>query len=268
MMKKNQSDHSVKYIFTHRNLLWRVSISELRSRYAGSLFGVGWAVISPLLIIAIYSVIYLVIFRVSVPSMTKIEYVLFIFSGLIPFLMTSEALGGGVGSVVANKAVLSNTVFPVDLVPIKSVLLAQFTMLVGMVVILTVSASIGILSWTALLLPVVWFLQVLALIGIVWILSLINLVFRDLQNLISLIIMILMVASPIAYTPDMVPSALKVLILLNPLAYFLLAYQRILVMGQLPLWWDSLAIVILGFGLFFIGGVFFSRVKQAMVDYV
>ena len=267
-MKPKSSIHSAKYIRSHWKLLWRISKSELKSRYAGFIFGAGWAVIFPILMISIYCLVYLVIFRVRIPNMSSVQYVLFIFSGLIPFLMTSEALGNGVGSIVANSAVLSNTVFPIDLVPVKAVLLSQFTMAVGMTVILAGSAIFHVLSWTALLLPAVWLLQVLALIGILWILSLLNLVVRDLQNLISLIILILMVASPIAYTPEMVPSSLKVLILLNPLAYFVLAYQQILVLGKLPRWWDCLAMFVSALGLFTVGGYFFGRAKQVMVDYV
>jgi lipopolysaccharide transport system permease protein len=267
-MKPKTVGHPAKYIRSHWKLLFRISKSELKSRYAGFIFGAGWAVIFPVLMILIYSVVYLVIFRVRVPNMSSVQYVLFIFSGLVPFLMTSEALGNGVGCIVVNRAVLSNTVFPIDLVPVKAVLLSQFTMAVGMAVILTASAIFHVLSWTALLLPAIWLLQVLALIGVVWVISLVNLVIRDLQNLITLIILVLMVASPIAYTPEMVPSSLKVLILLNPLAYFVLAYQRVLVLGEIPLWWDCLAIFALAFGFFFVGGYFFGRAKQVMVDYV
>jgi lipopolysaccharide transport system permease protein len=220
------------------------------------------------MMISIYCIVYLVIFRVRIPAMSSVEYVIFIFTGLIPFLMTSEALSNGVGSIAANSAVLSNTVFPIDLVPVKAVLISQFTMAVGIAVILSASAIFHLLSWTALLLPIIWLLQVMALIGTLWIISLVNLVVRDLQNLIGVIILILMVASPIAYTPEMVPSSLKVLILLNPLAYFVLAYQRILILGKLPLWWDGLAMVVLAFGLFITGGYFFGRAKQVLVDYV
>ncbi len=267
-MKPITRNHSAYYILSHWRLLIRVSVSELRTRYAGSIFGLGWAILSPLLIIAIYSVVYLVVFQVRIPSMSSVQYVLYIFSGLIPSLMASEALATGVGSVVTNRAVLSNTVFPMDLVPVKSVLLAQTSMVVGMVLIMVTSAIIGSLYWTILLMPLLWMLNILALIGVIWIIALVNLVFRDLQNLIGLIVMVLMVASPIAYTPDMVPSSMKVLIFLNPLAYFVIAYQHIVVMGQLPDWWDTLAVIILAFGLFAGGGFFFSRAKQVLIDYV
>lgn len=260
--------HSGQYLISHRQLLWRVTRSEMTARYAGSIFGIGWAVLTPLLILVIYSVVYLVIFRVRVPGLSSVDYVLFIFSGLVPFLMTSEALSTGVGSVVANKSVLSNTVFPIDLAPAKAVLLSQVTMGVGMIVILAAAFSTGHLFWTALLLPVIWGLHMFALIGVVWMLSLINLVFRDLQNLVSLAVMILMIASPIAYTPEMVPDSLRLFIAVNPLAYFVTTYQQILIFGQWPGLLNSIVLVVMSVTLFALGGYFFARSKRALIDYV
>ncbi len=182
--------------------------------------------------------------------------------------MTSDSLSAGVGSVAANRAVLSNTVFPVDLVPVKAVLLAQTGMVVGMLVVVSGAALTGSLSWTILLLPVIWLFHIMALVGILWFISLISLVLRDLQNIIGLIVMVLLVASPIAYTPDMVPAGLKILILLNPVAYFVIAYQNIIVLGSIPSAGDLFAVAALGIGLFAAGGYFFYRAKQVLIDYV
>ena len=267
-MKLSSLKHSSKYLVSHYRLLWRVTRSELASRYAGSLFGLGWAVLTPLLMLVIYAAVYLVIFQVRVPGLSSVQYVLLVFSGLVPFLMTSESLSGGVGSIVANRAVLTNTVFPIDLVPVKSVLLGQPTMVVGMVIIIVFSLIFGEQSATMLFLPVVWVLQFLALTGVVWIISLVNLIFRDLQNLIGLVLMALMISSPIAYTPDMVPSALKPLILLNPFAHFVIVYQKIMVLGQAPTWQEWLSIFLIGLIPFYFGGMFFNQVKRAMIDYV
>lgn len=264
----NARNHSAYFISDYWRLLLRVSLSELRSRYAGSLFGLGWAILSPLFYISIYAVIYLFVFQVRVPSMSTIQYVLFIFSGLVPFLMTSDSLGNGVGSVAANRAVLSNTVFPVDLVPVKAVILAQTSMVVGMFIIVSAVALTGSLSWNILLLPILWLLHMMALVGILWFISLINLIFRDLQNIVSLVVMVLVVASPIAYTPDMVPAALKMLIVLNPFAYFVIVYQQIIVLGVFPSPGNLFAVTSLGGGLFAAGGYFFYRAKQALIDYV
>jgi lipopolysaccharide transport system permease protein len=267
-MRLSAIHHSGQYLKTHHRLLWRITRNELTSRYAGSVFGLGWAVLTPLMMLGIYAIVYLLIFRVHVPGLSSGRYVLFIFSGLVPFLMTSEALSFGVVSVVANKAVLSNTVFPIDLAPAKAVLLSQITMVVGVAVILVAAIAGRTLPWTIVLLPVLWALHLMALTGLLWILSLINLVFRDLPNLINLAMMMIMVLSPIAYTPEMVPPSLKPVLLLNPMAYFVVAYQRTMILGTLPGPGSMLVLATMSVGLFVIGGYFFARVKPVFIDYV
>ncbi|MBV9019071.1 MAG: ABC transporter, partial [Alphaproteobacteria bacterium] len=193
--------HSGAYLRSHLRLLLRVSRSEIGSRFAGSLLGIGWWMLNPLLLLAIYAAIYLLVLKVQAPQLDGAAYVVLIFTGIVPFLMSSEALLNGVSSVVANKSVLSNTVFPVDLIPVKAVLLAQITMVCGLTVVILGDLLLGRLTRWILLVPVILAFHILFLIGVVWILSLINLVFRDLQNIIGIITMYLMIASPIGYTP-------------------------------------------------------------------
>lgn len=260
--------HSARFLLSHYPLLWRVTWNDVRTRYAGSLFGLAWFILSPLLILGVYGVVYVFIFRVSVPGLTPVRYLLYIFAGLVPFLATSEALSLGVGSVVANRSVLNNTVFPIDLAPAKAVLSSQGVMTVGMTIVVLGAALTGSLAWTCLLLPVLWTLHALALLGVVWILSLLNVVFRDLQNIVNILLMIMLVASPIAYTPNMVPAVMKPLLVLNPLAYFLVTYQRILVLGEPPSAAEAAVVTLLSLGLFALGGWFFTHSKRVMIDYV
>lgn len=260
--------HSSVYLRSHLGLLFRVTRSEIVSRYAGSLLGIGWAVLGPLLLLVIYAAVYLFILRVRAPNLSGSEYVILIFTGLVPFLMSSEALVNGVSSVVSNKAVLSNTVFPVDLVPIKAVLTSQVTMVTGMVIVLIAAIVLRKLSVSILLFPLVWTLHVLFLIGLLWILSLVNLVFRDLPNIIGVVIMYLMIASPIAYTPEMVPESMKMLLTLNPLAHFIVAYQDLIVFGRLPSLSTMLVVTSISILTFLVGGFFFARAKRTLIDYV
>jgi lipopolysaccharide transport system permease protein len=258
---------SARYLRTHWLLLWRVTRNELWSRYAGSVLGFGWVILSPLLILGIYALIYLEIFHVQVPSLTSGEYVLYIFSGLVPYLATGEALSHGVSSVVSSRSILSSTAFPIDLVPVKAVLTSQGTMVVGIAVIIIGMAATGHVHPTVLLVPVIWVFQVLFLIGVNWFSSLLNIVFRDLQNLITAILMLMLVASPIAYTPDMVPSQLRALIVLNPFAYFVIAYQSLIVLGEVPPPQDLAVIATVSLTVFVLGSRFFPAAKHAFLDY-
>jgi lipopolysaccharide transport system permease protein len=179
----SQKKNSAYLISHYWALLMRTTRADLKSRYAGSIIGIGWTILTPFILLIIYSVVYLVIFRVRAENLTQIQYVMLIFSGLVPYLMTSEAITTSVSSIVSNKAVLSNTVFPVDLLSVKSVLSSQVTMMVGVAFTLILLLFTGNLHWTVLLLPLIWILHIMALIGLTWILALINLVFRDIGNI-------------------------------------------------------------------------------------
>lgn len=255
-------------MWSHRKLLCKSAWQDLRSRHAGTALGAFWAFLSPLILIGIYSVVYLVIYQVRVPSMTPFQYVVYIFAGLVPYLMTAEAISLGVNSLAANKAILSNTVYPVDLVAGRIVLSSQSVMGSGIFVVCIASLAGGFLTWHALLLPLLWGLHMLCLVGLIWLISLLAALLPDLKNLVPPIMMILLIISPFAYTPEMVPEKLKLLIALNPMAYFVIAYQSILVLGKLPPWPISTAIVLLATLPFVLGGAIFFRVKKIISDHV
>jgi homopolymeric O-antigen transport system permease protein len=260
---------SARHIGTHWRLLLRLTRHDLEVRYAGSLLGLGWIFLGPLLILGIYALIYLEIFKVRGSAvLTGPSYVIYIFCGLVPYLTTAQALSFGVNSVISNKSILNNTVFPIDLTPVKAALSAQAVMLVGLPLIIAGSAATGHAHVTLVALPFVWLLNVLWLIGVNWVISILNVLFRDLQNLLTAVLMILLVSSPFAYTPSQVPHALKPLLLLNPFAYFVVAYQQVVMLGQIPDAWHLLVLVLMPVLTFAFGSWFFAKGKGVAVDYV
>jgi lipopolysaccharide transport system permease protein len=267
-LRRLASWHSAFYLFTHGRLLWRITATELASRYAGSVLGLAWALLLPLLVLGLYTATYTMIFRVQVQDLTPFQYTLFIFAGLVPFMSTAEALGNGVSSVVGNPALLTNTVFPIDLAPVKAVLLSQVVMVVGMALLVAGLCATSQVHPTLIMLPAVWGLQLLSITGIVWFISLMNVILRDLQAVIGVGIMMLMIASPIAYAPESVPDGLRFILILNPFAWFVMAYQKILVFGRWPTAVDWSVLVGFSVLVFGAGGYFFSRTKKAMIDHV
>jgi lipopolysaccharide transport system permease protein len=229
--------------------------------------GLFWLGLSPMLLMAFYSFVYLVVFRVRPVAMSENEYVLYILAGLIPFLGLSEALAFGATSLSLNKAILLNTVFPSELVPVRAVLVSQATTAVGLALTVLVALFMGKLSWTILLVPLVWLLQVMFVAGIVWVLSLASLVFRDIQQSLTFVTMALMIITPIAYTVDMVPSAVRAVVYVNPLSYFVFAFHDLIVFGRAPrivMVGIMLALALLSYGL---GFYIFQRAKTVFFDY-
>lgn len=261
---------SARFIRSHWRLLLRVTRNDLRVRHAGSLLGIGWVAVGPLLILGVYSVVYLEVFKVRTHlfHLTGPGYVVYIFCGLVPYLAVAEALGRGVGSVVTNKAVLNNTVYPIDLTPVQAALGAQAVLVVGMPLVIVSAILTGHAHATLVAVPVVWVLMFVWLVGLNWILSMLNVAFRDLQNLITVILMVLLVASPFAYTTSQVPPAVRLIVYLNPFAYFVLAFQQVIMLGHLPDAWHAAVLVLMPIATFALGSWFFAKAKGVLLDYV
>ncbi len=257
-----------RLLYQHRRLLWLTTLTDIKARYTGTVLGKLWVPLYPLLFLGIYSFVYVYIFQIRLQVFSSNEYVVLIFCGLVPFLGFAEVLGSGVGSIVVNANLIKNTMYPIELIPVKSVLASQFTQVVGMCLLLLVALVMGRLSMYTLLLPFIWFLQVLFMIGVLWILASINVYVRDLQSVIGILLLLLMLVSPIAYTIDMVPENLRILCWINPLAHFIWAYQAVLMLGKGPDFSAWIALTIIGLGTYLAGGWFIARMKHVFVDNV
>src|SRR5690606_21767479 len=110
-----------RLLYRHRLLIAHAVGRDLRYRTAGMAFGMLWLLITPLLLLAVYSVVYIFVFRVRPVAMTEFEYVAYLFCGLVPFLAMSEGLVAGMQSLSAHSVLLTSTVFPVEILAVRSV---------------------------------------------------------------------------------------------------------------------------------------------------
>lgn len=251
----------------HRRLLIAAILSEMRGMYAGSVLGLVWVVLGPMMLLGIYTAIYTLVFKVQPVGMTLENYVLHVFAGLIPFIAFCGALTVGALSISSNRQLLLNTVFPSELIPIRSVLSASTVLPVGLLLLVAFQIVRGEGTWYVTLVPFVVVLQLMFLVGISWILSLLGLLLKDLGPLLNYVSLLLLIATPIAYTPDMMPSYLRVLIYVNPLYYFVDAYQHLIVRGGLPGPVECIATMCLGVGSFMLGHAVFRRGKDVFYDF-
>lgn len=257
----------MEILWSHRRMLCAATVAEMRSMYAGSVLGLVWVGLGPLILLSLYTAIYTLVFRVQPVGMTVTDYVLHVFAGLIPFISFCGALTVGALSISANRQLLLNTVFPSELIPVRSVFAASTMLPVGMTLLALAQLLRLDVSLLLLLVPVVMLLQTMFLIGVSWVLSLIGLLLKDLGPILNYVSLLLMVATPIAYTPEMMPHYLRVLIYANPLYYFVHAYQLLIVHGAMPPWYEVLAMLLLGTGSFMWGHRVFQRAKDVFYDF-
>jgi lipopolysaccharide transport system permease protein len=267
-MKNNSFISVFKRLYEYRVRLFEGVYHDVKQRYAGSIFGLFWAIAFPLAQLTIYAVLYAVIFKIRPSGLTEMGYVLLVFSGLVPLLMYNEGVATAIGSLTSNKTLLSSTVFPVELIPVRTVLSAQTPSFFGLLITLILGFILGKTSYQALIMiPILWILLLMFMIGLSWMLSLFALVLKDIQNIFSLVTMMMIFLSPFAYTPDMVPSGLQPIIYLNPLSYYVIPFQQVIAYGS----WPDLHILIVTFlistSTFIVGLKIFTKSKGVFFDY-
>ncbi|MEZ5595334.1 MAG: ABC transporter permease [Pseudomonadales bacterium] len=248
-------------------MLLATSREALLARFRGSLLGAAWLLLYPVLFLAMYATVFINVLGVRIPSLGTWGYVQVIFAGLVPFLAFAEGFGVGTLSVVANRGLLKNTLFPIELVVTRDVLVGHATMGLGMLMVWLSVAVEGRFYWTHLLVPLVYMLQIGMTLGIVWITSSLTVFFRDLQHATPILVLFLMLVSPIAYTDAMVPDELRPLLSFNPLAWLMAVYRGCLLEGTVPLY-DSLKLLIFTSLILHLGHLLISRLKPMFNDHL
>lgn len=258
-----------RMIFRHRAQLLNSIKVTLRARYAGSVLGMFWLVLGPVLLLSLYAVVYTVIFDFRPTMLSKGDYVLYIFAGLVPFLTFSQALTSGTGALLKDRALLMNAVFPAELIPLREVLASAPMLLVGFGIIAGLKLLFfggPLITW--LLLPAIALAMAMAVTGLVWILSLANLVAKDVQQMLTYLVIMLLVSSPIAYTPDMLTGAFRILMYANPLSYYVSSFQQVLVLGNIPPTEILIGGTLIALVSFHTMYIVFDKGKAAVLDHI
>lgn len=251
-----------------RSVLRATSLLELKTRYAGSALGSAWIIVYPLVFLSIYLFLYMVIFKVRFAGMSELGYVVFVFAGLVPYLVMMESITRGVLIIRENIHLIKNVIMPVELVPLRLVMVSFLAQTASFALLIVLTVIAGDLSWRVIFLPAVLVLTALFVLGIVYYVSGLGVVFNDLGYIVNLLMVALMFLSPIGFKPDMVPTALKVIVYANPISYPLEAIRWCLMASHDVDHFRLLAFPVLAVGLFTAGAGFFKRFKGLMADHV
>lgn len=256
---------SLKNFWKKRQLFLKSVSIEMRVQHAGTVLGLAWIILGPMMLLSLYGVIYAVVFNIRLPNFTQAEYVLNVFSGLVLFLAFSQAMTASTNSLFKEqKLVFSN--FPAEFISAKAVAVAYIVLLPATIFVIVGDLLLSKPSWHLLLLPVVALFQLFFSIGLGYFLALLGLVMRDITFFIQYIVIALLVVTPIAYTPDMIPNSIRPLLYINPLYYFVSANQHFILMNQFPPLFELVFGMFLSLFMLFFGSWVFKRARLAMMD--
>ena len=259
-------------LYQNRRLIWRLSRNDFKKRYAGSYLGTIWAMVPPIVTVAMYWVVFDRIFG-SGPQVTytggEVPYVLFLTAGLVPWFFFSDAVMGGMTSLMEYNYLVKKVVFKVSILPIIKVTAAMFVHIGFSVVLVLIAAFYGYTPTVyTLQLFYYTFCEYVFILGLSYATCAIVLFFRDLQNLVSIIMQVGMWATPILWNINTLREKYKSFIKLNPMTYIVEGY-RSAVYEQQWFWehfYSSTYFWIVTALLFVVSALIFKKLKPMFAD--
>lgn len=248
----------------YHELIWALALKELRVRYKRSVLGFIWALLNPLLMMLVMTVVFGSLLRFSLP-----HYSIFLLSMLLPWTFFSQSLAYSVESIVGNgellkKVRVARLVFPVAAL-ISNIINFFFSVIPLLLLIVAMRFPI---HWTWVYLPIPMLGLFLFTLGAAFFFATLNVFYRDVSHIVQVILQVWFYVSPVIYSLDYVPQRYRWLFRLNPLLYMLNGFRLSIYYGLLPS--VPSLILSLGFGLIslVIGYTVFRHYEKSFVYYV
>lgn len=236
------SPRSLRQLAGHRELIFEMARREFAERYLGQFFGTLWQLLHPITFIAIYIVIFGFAFKAKAAAAAggETHYVSYLLSGLMPWMLFQEVMGRAPTVVTGNASLVKQVVFPLEILPIKSVLASMVSQAPYLIAALLYIAVFGSgLSMTLLLLPLLLLAQAAAMVGVSYGLSAVGVYVRDAREVVQLFARVGVYLAPVVYVADQLPALLQKVLLLNPFSHMIWCYHDAIYAGaiQHPISW-------------------------------
>jgi lipopolysaccharide transport system permease protein len=259
-------------LWRHRELTLQLAQREIIARYKHSWLGLLWTVITPLILLAIYTFVFAVVLKARWGAVGTEEsrgvFALTMFCGILVYNLFTEVINQAPTVIVDNANYVKRVVFPLEVFVVAGLLVALFNLLVGSAVWLV---GWGLImqswpNWTA-----IWFLPVLVPValttaGLAWVLASVGVFVRDVGHAVVLVTQLLFFATPIFYPISRVPEKFQLVMKLNPLTHAVEDARRVLMYGGHPDWPSWAVLVVVSGVVALLGYAFFMKSKRAFAD--
>jgi lipopolysaccharide transport system permease protein len=257
---------NLRELWRYRDLFYFLVWRDIKTRYAQSVLGIGWAVIQPVFSMIVFTIIFGNLAKVSSDG---VPYAIFNFVALVPWTYFSASLTGATSSLVNASELISKVYFPRLVIPFAPVIgkLVDFgigmILLFGMMVWYQITPSVE-----ALFLPLMVILMMITAGGVGLWLTAMAIQYRDINYAIGFIVQILMYAAPVVYSTSLVPEQWRLVYAINPMVGVIESFRAGL-LGTVAMPWDLIGVGTLSALLIFISGtIYFRRMERIFADVV
>jgi lipopolysaccharide transport system permease protein len=257
---------NLKTLLAYRELLWTWTLRDIRVRYKQSLLGALWAILQPLTVMAVFTIIFAYIVPVDTGN---IPYPVFSYTALLPWTFFATAIGFAVPSLVNNITLVTKVYLPREIFPVAAIGSSFVDFLIASLVFFGMMLIYRIPLYTTLIaVPLLLLIQTLLTLGVALIASAINVFYRDVRFVVPLGLQLWMYATPVIYDVRMVPERFRAVYMLNPMAGLIEAYRAVALRGVWPDWTYLGAAALGSLLLFLVGYWYFKRVEWQFADII
>ena len=227
----------VRSFVSNRVLIYQLAKREVISRYRGSVMGLAWSFFNPLLMLAVYTFVFSVVFnaRWGGDVAHKGDFAIILFVGILVHGIFAECVNRAPTLIVGNASYVKRVVFPLDTLPWVAMGAALFHAMVTLVVLLLAQILIrGVLPPTALYIPLVVLPLVLFTMGLAWLLAALGVFVRDIGQMTGILTTVLLFLAPVFYPVSALPEGIRKWIYLNPLTFIIEQARDVLIWNKPP----------------------------------
>lgn len=253
------------------HLLWQFTRRDIEMRFRGSMLGLAWLLLTPLLMLSLFTLVFHGIFGMKWPGVAQqsaIEFGLVLFAGLSVYQFFAEVINRAPLLIVNQPNLVNKVVFPLWILPTATTLSAAVSLGVNVLLLLIASAALTGMSVSWLWLPLLCLPVLLGVLGGAYLFAALGVYWRDLPHLLGMAVTALMFLSPIFYPLAAVPAQWQEWFMLNPLTMAIEPIRAALFQAQAPSLSSLLLLYAVGIGCLLLGSWVFSRLKQGFADVV
>ena len=255
-----------KELWEYKDLVYFLIWREIKTRYAQSVLGIGWAVIQPLFSMVIFTIVFGNLAKID---SNGVPYSIFSFSGLVPWTYFSTALSTSAGSLVASKAIITKVYFPRLIIPLAPIFSKLIDFIIAFFLLIVMVLFYGFsLSFKILLIPGLIMITILTASGMGMWLSALSVQYRDLNYATGFFIQLLLYLAPVVYPASNIPEDFRIYYGLFPMVGVIESFRSIL-LDTIPIPLDFIITGSVVAIILFVSGMFyFKRIEKYFADVV
>ena len=227
--------NEIKNIIKWHELLWQMVGREVKSRYKQSILGYFWVILNPLAQMLVMSFAFSIILRIPTNAASNIPYSIFLFVALLPWNLFANSLSSSAASLVGSASIITKVYFPRTILVLSTIIAKIIDFLFALIILIIYMIIYQIpINLNILWVIPIFFIQQIFTLGLSLFFAASNLLYRDIQYLLTLIITLWLYLTPVIYPADIVPDKFKIFFRLNPMAVIINAYRQTVLGGGSP----------------------------------